>query len=109
MRFIDEINKKYVIASRPSRKTALKYVSFVLDPGGRKLPNSKLDPKQSILVGWQCGFEPLYVAINVGGYGKMDESHAEDLAREFLESKGWFKAEDLVDEDKECDYILMPE
>lgn len=68
---------------------ALPYVSYVLD--------TALSPDHSVadvgpgavLVGWQCGFEPLFVAV-VATYTAPDEDEAVEIATDYLEEIGWF-------------------
>jgi hypothetical protein len=61
------------------------------------------DPDTNVrYVGWQCGFEPMFVAVwsclpNV----RLDAVDAEDLARDLLHEVGWFSGEPI-----EPDYIL---
>jgi hypothetical protein len=108
MKFISRMQRKYKVTAAQNREQALKYVSHVIDEHGKKLPANVHDNKNSILVGWQCGFEPLYVAIqNEDGSpfpkGYISEGDAEDIAKEYLEKLGWFDGEP-----KDCDYIHMP-
>ena len=53
---------------------------------------------QTFLVGWQCGFEPMFVAVHVN---YLDESDAEQIAIDHLEKIGWF-----TDGPVDADYIL---
>jgi len=46
------------------------------------------------LVGWQCGFEPMFVAVN--SYlpdCRCDDDEAIELAMDYLTEKGWFDGE----------------
>jgi hypothetical protein len=95
--------KQPVKANTMSRSDALKYVSYVVDDALSILPLSKLDKKNAVLVGWQCGFEPLFVAVQSYLNVKITEDEAEDIARDLLEEKKWFSKEP-----KDADYILMP-
>ena len=103
--FKTRVEKQYTIIAAPNREQALKYVSYVIDEYGKQLPESELDPKSAILVGWQCGFEPMYVAIKSEDSAITSEVDAEDIVRAFLEKKKWFSG----GVSKDCDYIHMPE
>ena len=105
------------------RSDAIPYVSFVVDDAGcgRELgadqhaivrpgnPNKRLDDPNaphcypSVLVGWQCGFEPLFVAVHSYLDVKLDDCDAEDMAREYLEERGWF---DGSSRDHHPDYCI---
>jgi hypothetical protein len=105
MSFMKKIQGHYVVAAnKMPRQEALKYVSYVLDDALSPLPMSKLDKKNAVLVGWQCGFEPLFVAVQSYLNVKLTEADAEDIAKDYLEEKKWFSGEP-----KDADYILMPE
>ena len=83
------------------RQVALRYVSFVLDDALGEHPTSEILPNAT-LVGWQCGFEPLFVAVQ--SYlpdVKVDAGDAADIAMDFLAERGWFS-----DEPTEPDYII---
>jgi hypothetical protein len=89
------------------RSDALPYVSFVVDDalaGGRvgEGPHAEVKP-ESWLIGWQCGFEPLFVAVNSSG--KLCMADAEDIAKDYLRERGWF-ADDYAD--NACDYAIAP-
>lgn len=59
----------------------------------------------SVLVGWQCGFEPLFVAVHshmgAGADYEIDDEEAEELATDYLRERGWFG-----DNEREPDYII---
>lgn len=43
------------------------------------------------IVGWQCGFEPLCVAVwSYLPNTRLDASDAEDIARDYLSERKWF-------------------
>jgi hypothetical protein len=83
---------------------ALPYVSYVLDDAlsadhavADMLPNATL-------VGWQCGFEPLFVAVQ--SYlpdTLIDGQDAEEIAAGYLNERGWFGEAGPHD----CDYIIL--
>jgi len=110
------------------RADAIPYVSFVVDDAGcgRELnadrhaivrpgnPHKRLDQTEygpegqswhcypSVLVGWQCGFEPLFVAVHSYLDVQLEDQEAADMAREYLEEIGWF----ATDGDHEPDYVI---
>lgn len=94
------------------RSDAIPYVSFVVDDSGsgRELgadphaivrESGERFKHPSVLVGWQCGFEPLFVAVHSYLDVRLDDSDAEEMAREYLEERGWFSG-DATD----CDYVI---
>jgi hypothetical protein len=88
------------------RSDAIPYVSSVVDDtlNGRSLgedPHAVIRP-DSRLVGWQCGFEPLFVAVHSYIPGcTINDDDAADLARDYLAERGWFSGEPT-----EPDFIL---
>ena len=49
------------------------------------------DPSLVRLVVWECGFEPLVVAVwSYLPDTRLDASDAEDIARDYLFERGWF-------------------
>lgn len=95
-----------------NRQQAKPYVAFVVDDAGngRELGADQHaiirragdDFKHhSRLVGWQCGFEPLFVAVHSYLDVRIDDVDAEEMAREYLEERGWFAGES-----RDADYIL---
>ncbi len=102
-----------------NRTNATKYVSFVVDDAGagrelgadihaivrngggatHKHPDYKYP---SVLVGWQCGFEPLFVAVHSYLDVRLDDEEAIEMAQEYLEERGWFGA----DGPTEPDYVV---
>ncbi len=111
------------------RSDALPYVSFVVDDAGygrelhadrhaivrscRANAVNRLGEKwihhhndfehRSVLVGWQCGFEPLFVAVHSYLDVRLDESDACDMAQEYLDERGWI---DGSDRDHEPDHVI---
>ncbi len=78
-----------------TKAQALPYVSFIADDAGsfRKPAGLPCDviPDNAVLVGWQCGFEPLFVAVksylpNV----TLDRDEAIELATDGLLERDWF-------------------
>lgn len=73
-----------------TRENAVPYVSYVLDDALSEHPVSDLLPN-AVLVGWQCGFEPLFVAVQ--SYlpnTKIDADEAVEIATDFLLERKWF-------------------
>ena len=95
------------------RNQAIPYVSYVVDDAGcgRELgvdlhaviregnPPKRLDDLNagpcypSVLVGWQCGFEPLFVAVHSHLDVRLNDEDAADMARDYLNEIGWFASE----------------
>lgn len=95
-----------------TRSDALPYVSFVVDDAGAARPlgadrhaivrfaGSEFK-HGSVLVGWQCGFEPLFVAVHSYLDVALTDEEAETMAREYLTERNWFSGEP-----KDADYII---
>ena len=96
-----------------TREDANPYVAFVVDDAGagREIGD---DPHAiiresgqqgfeygSVLVGWQCGFEPLFVAVHSYLDVELDDDEAEELARDFLAEREWFAGEP-----EDADFII---
>lgn len=72
-----------------TREQALPYVAYALDDA--LSPRDIKDiPANARLVGWQCGFEPLFVAVFSYLDVKLDDADAEDIARDYLQERKWF-------------------
>ena len=89
-----------------NRADAIPYVSYVVDTalwGGTLAERQAtacgvdLANPDVTLVGWQCGFEPLFVAVVdcLGGAPDMDE--AEELATDYLTEIDWLQNSALPD------------
>ena len=77
------------------------YVSHVLDTA--LSPDHSRDEigEGTYLVAWQCGFEPMVVAV-IGDYTEaVDENDAEDIALDYLKEIGWAR-----DEFRGADYVV---
>jgi len=89
-----------------TRELALPYVSFIADdalsfrePAG--LPCDEITPN-AVLVGWQCGFEPLFVAVKSHLSGiAIDPDEAVELATDGLIERNWFSGEP-----RQPDYVI---
>ena len=81
-----------------TRKQALPYVSHVLDDAqsdeAMMAPNARL-------IGWQCGFEPMFVAVQSYLGNRLDDDEAIEIATDYLTEKRWFD-----DEPAEPDYVI---
>lgn len=83
-----------------NREQALPYVSVALDDAQAVL-NVDSIPDKARLVGWQCGFEPMFVAVWSYLDVRLDDDEAEDIAKTYLEEKGWFSFGS-----RDADYII---
>jgi len=93
-----------------NRSDAISYVAYVVDDSlnGRRLGYGIDDIRESepfkyrsVLVGWQCGFEPLFVAVHSYLDCKLDDDEAEGLATDYLRERKWFASETT-----EPDYLI---
>lgn len=104
------------------RSDALPYVSYVVDDAGSGRPlgedvhaiaRERQAEKQiglvqdafeyaSVLIGWQCGFEPMFVAVHSYLDVRLDDDEAESMAREYLDEIGIFWSISHTD----ADYII---
>jgi hypothetical protein len=80
------------------KNNAIEYVGHHLEDIGPIDARPITD--QTYLVGWQCGFEPMFVAVH-DHLNYLDESDAEQIAIDHLEKIGWF-----TDGPVDADYIL---
>lgn len=105
------------------RTDAEDYVSFVVDDAGagrelyrdnHAIVRDGTEHKYpSVLVGWQRGFEPLFVAVHSYLDVHLEDDEAEEMAREYLTERGWFgcKGDHCTDdgcrhESRIADYII---
>ena len=82
-----------------TKAQALPYVSYAVDDALNERNVSDM-PANARLVGWQCGFEPLFVAVWSYLGNELDDSEAEEIATDLLTEKNWFH--DI----KPADYII---
>ncbi len=91
-----------------TRAQALPYVSYIADDAGsfRKPTGDPADDiAQAVLVGWQCGFEPLFVACKSYLPGvRLDAEEAAELALDGLVEIDWFNGLS----GRVPDYIIEP-
>jgi hypothetical protein len=88
-----------------NRAQALPYVSFAVDDALSERKVAEM-PADARLVGWQCGFEPLFVAVwsylgDDGTAPRVDADDAADIARDYLAERKWFAGDPT-----EPDYII---
>lgn len=103
------------------RSDAIPYVGYVVDDAGcgRKLgddihaivredgdttlPSSERKGYMyaSVLVGWQCGFEPMFVAVHSYLDVHLQKDDVVEMATDYLSEIGWFAGEPT-----EPDYII---
>jgi len=85
------------------RAQALSYVSFALDDALAVRTGEPI-PDNARLVGYQCGFEPLFVAVWSYLPGiTLDAGDAEDIARDYLMERKWFAD---CDNPPDADYVI---
>ena len=86
------------------REQALPFVSFGVD-NALSFRRADEAPAKAVLVGWQCGFEPMFVAVwsclSEDGSG-IDAEEAIDLATDALEERQWFD-----DGPSTPDYVIL--
>lgn len=85
-----------------TRNQALPYIGHILDDA--LSPDHSMDDLRAdaVLVGWQCGFEPMFVAVQSCIPGVvLDADDATEIATDYLTEIGWFS-----NEPTEPDYIL---
>jgi len=91
-----------------TREQAMDYVSFCVDDalGERSIDDM---PPNARLIGWQCGFEPLFVAVwsylsdTQGNADRVDDDDAVSIATDLLMERKWFADNDNP---TEPDYII---
>lgn len=82
------------------RRDAIPYISFYVDDALSDHPHPVTS--RTRLVGWQCGFEPLFVAVSSYLPGcACDDEEAVELAQDLLAERGWFAGEPT-----EPDFVL---
>jgi hypothetical protein len=94
-----------------NRSQAAPYVSVIIDDAlnGRELgddPHAIIRDRDqfnhpSILIGWQCGFEPLFVAVHSYCDWELSDDEAIELATDYLAERKWFSGEPT-----EPDYVI---
>ena len=72
-----------------TREEALLFVSHCVDDAQTQHPTTNI-PDHARLVGWQCGFEPMFVAVWSYLNVRLNDDDAEELASELLNEHTWF-------------------
>lgn len=85
------------------RSEALKHVGHAIDDAMAVRTGEPI-PEHARLVGWQCGFEPMFVAVWSYLGVRLSDDEAEDIAREYLLERGWFSDPDA--DDNFADYVI---
>lgn len=85
-----------------NRVDAIPYVSFYLDDALAVRAAGDM-PENARLVGWQCGFEPMFVAVWSYLGIRLAADVAEDIARDYLIERKWFAD---CDSPPAADYVL---
>ena len=85
-----------------TRAQAIPYISHILDDAlSQDHSMSELQPNAR-LIGWQCGFEPMFVAVQ--SYlpdTTVDKDEAVEIAMDYLTERKWF-----ADEPTGPDYVI---
>lgn len=90
-----------------NRSSALAYVSYVADDAlsfESLSDENRVVLGNAVLVGWQCGFEPLFVAVHSYLGCELTDDEAVEIATDGLKEIGWFTDNNIT----EPDYILSP-
>ena len=88
-----------------NRSKCLVYISYVIDTALSL--DQKLDKDTATLVGWQLGFEPMFVAVQdaytdeSGCRDIVQENEAVEIAMDYLKEINWFDGEPI-----EPDYVI---
>ena len=85
------------------------YVGFVVDDSGNgRMATIESDRHarqcakyRPVLVGWQCGFDPMFVAVYSYLDVRLDDSKAIELVTDYLTELKWFNGEET-----EPDYVI---
>lgn len=83
-----------------TREQAIPYISRGVDDALSERNPSEA-PANARLVGWQCGFEPMFVAVWSYLGNRLDDDEAIELATDLLIERKWF-----ADEATEPDYVI---
>lgn len=81
-----------------NRTQATPYIGYCLDDALSERQVADM-PANARLVGWQCGFEPMFVAVwsclgdTQGNTDRLDDDSAVELAIDLLAEKKWFAGE----------------
>lgn len=72
-----------------NRQQAIPYIGHCVDDALAERQVEDM-PTNARLVGWQCGFEPMFVAVWSYLGVRLEEETAVDLATDLLLEKRWF-------------------
>ena len=73
------------------RSDALPYVGYCVDDSLNSFEGAEATiPDNARLVGWQRGFEPLFVAVWSDLGCRLEDDDAIDIATDLLDEMGWF-------------------
>lgn len=72
-----------------NRTQAIKYVAICVDNAQSPRKVSEM-PANARLIGWQCGFEPMFVAVWSYLGDRLEDDEAEEIAIDYLSEIGWF-------------------
>jgi len=87
-----------------TREQAMPYVAYCVDDALSECKIEEMPNNGKVrLVGWQCGAEPLFVAVWSYLDLDLDDDEAEELATELLIEKNWFGE---TNEPRAADYII---
>ena len=89
------------------RSSALAYVSYVADDAlsfESLSDENRVVLGNAVLVGWRCGFEPLFVAVHSYLGCELTDEEVVEIATDGLKEIGWFADNNIT----EPDYILSP-
>lgn len=83
------------------KRDAIPYLSYGVDSAlAERNPADR--PANARLIGWQCGFEPLFVAVwSMFDGVRLDDDEAVEIATDLLVEREWFAGEP-----SEPDYVL---
>lgn len=79
---------------------AKQYVAYAVDDVGA-IRQANEAPENARYVGWQCGFQPVFVIVWSYLNVRLDDDEAEELAADWLEEIGWFMGDPTP-----ADYII---
>lgn len=91
------------MSNAPTRKSALQYCSALLDDSLNVRSGISGEVRDdAVLVGWQCGFESMFVAVQSYLPGvTLSEEDAVEIAKDWLKEVEWFSGEPT-----DPDYII---
>jgi len=83
------------------RSDALPYVGHAVDSALAVRKPAEM-PHDAVLVGWQCGFEPMFVAVWSYFGCAICPDEAIEIACDYLDEIGWFNGPV-----REPDYVIQ--